>query len=190
MNDMTSNNPRNLLDTLDRMMEELKEMRMEVASLLSERADLQARLAEMEAALDKKVVPEVASPKLEEAIQEPVQQVEEVEEKHFDRLLLGTEPQKAMNDVFVPMDEADDLDVVFEDQIAFEVVHRFSLADRYYYANEFFHGDQGSFVEALENIERMSSWSQVENYLYEVLRLNSGDSVVKDFAKIIKECSH
>lgn len=186
---MTNDNPRNLLESIDRMMVELQEMRVAVASLLSERAEMEARLAEYEVAMPPMDEESASESKPVEAVQNS-EGAEVVEEKHFDRLVLGTEPQQSMVDVFVPMDEADDLDVVFEDQLTFDVVHRFSLADRYYYANEFFQGDQSSFVEALEHIEHMSSWSQVENYLYEVLKLKKGDGAVRDFAKIIKECSH
>lgn len=109
----------------------------------------------------------------------------------FNELFHLAEPQGAINDIFVPLNDEASLDTIFEKSLSFgHLVDRFSLADRYYYANELFGGDQVAFDEALGDIQKFSNWTQVESYIYDVIRLKRDNATVKDFVAVIKEASH
>lgn len=195
-----------ILSRIDGMIEELQLLRREVAQILVERADFQSRAENCETSSmtleqlylqdyghqsnnlsdqDKEEIPIVAEE--DESKASEVEVINDEEKPHFDQLFEVTEPQASMNDLFVPFNEDDGIDAVFEKQMSFHVNERFSLADRYFYANELFCGDQVALNEALSDIEKLSSWSQVESYLYDVIRLKREDNVVKSFVEIIKE---
>ncbi|MDN4754131.1 hypothetical protein QYZ87_06260 [Porphyromonadaceae bacterium W3.11] len=109
----------------------------------------------------------------------------------FNELFHLAEPQGAINDIFVPLNDESSLDTIFEKSLSFDhLVDKFSLADRYFYANELFEGDQVAFDEALADIQRFSNWSQVESYVYDVIRLKRDNAIVKDFMAVIKNASH
>ena len=69
-------------------------------------------------------------------------------------------------------------DELFEPLLDFDLTGNISLADTFLYANEFFGGSRAAVEELLTEIERFSSISQVEHYLYEVCGYSKEDDAV------------
>lgn len=84
------------------------------------------------------------------------------------------------NIVFVPKKKMT-LEKSFEPHLHFHPRRAFSLADTFMYANELCWGNRAEFDTILDEIERMSSWSQLENYIYTVLRLDPESESVQRF---------
>lgn len=71
--------------------------------------------------------------------------------------------------------------------LTISVVGKLSLAESFFYANELFAGNQGTLREVLEEIERLSSRSQLYSYLYDTLRFSKEEESVRDFVAFVED---
>lgn len=67
------------------------------------------------------------------------------------------------------------------------VVGKLSLAESFFYANELFAGNQGTLREVLEELEKMSSRSQIYSYLYDTLRFSKEEESVREFVAFVED---
>lgn len=67
------------------------------------------------------------------------------------------------------------------------VVGKLSLAESFFYANELFAGNQGALREVLEELEKMSSRSQIYSYLYDTLRFSKDEESVREFVAFVED---
>ena len=74
---------------------------------------------------------------------------------------------------------------LFEPLLDFNLVRSISLADTFFYANELFFGNKAQLEDMLVEIERLSSMSQVENYLYEVRGFSRDDASIQRLMSFI-----
>ena len=74
---------------------------------------------------------------------------------------------------------------LFEPLLDFNLVRSISLADTFFYANELFFGNKAQLEDMLIEIERLSSMSQVENYLYEVREFSREDPSIQRLMSFI-----
>lgn len=88
--------------------------------------------------------------------------------------------------VFVPKQTEMSLDKSFEPQMFFHPRRAFSVADTFLYANELCWGNRMEFETMLDEIEKLSSWSQLEHYIYNVLRLDRESREVQRFMEELR----
>lgn len=62
----------------------------------------------------------------------------------------------------------------------------FTLNDKFLFRRELFNNSDGEFSDTLDLISSMKGFDEVEEYLYEDLRLEKENPTVKDFMKIVK----
>lgn len=200
-----------LLQRIDYMIEELQLIRSEVSDLLLREEEL-LKCEEKQEAVSEQSVPihhggitcvssleelyamdfEQHKGAVEETVVElPVAESEPVAEplvepKHSE-ISFHEYDSGGIDDLFVASGSSDVLESAFEPKVSFDLTHRLSLADRYLFANELFWGNQAELMEAISDIERMSSWSQVESYLYDTRGFNKGADEVKRFAEFVQD---
>lgn len=68
---------------------------------------------------------------------------------------------------------------LLEPLLDFDLLGSISLADTFFFANELFLGNKVRLEESLREIEKMSSMTQVENYLYDVCLFSHDDEAVQ-----------
>lgn len=71
--------------------------------------------------------------------------------------------------------------------LTISVVGKLSLAESFFYANELFAGNQGALREVLEELEKMSSRSQLYSYLYDTLRFSKEEESVREFVAFVED---
>lgn len=87
-----------------------------------------------------------------------------------------TDPEAKIDELFVARGSEEVLESAFEPALHFDLIDNLTIADKYLFANELFFGNQADLIEMLEEVERMSSWSQVEHYLYAYVALGKTKS--------------
>lgn len=200
-----------LLQRIDAMIEELQQVRREIAHVLVQEAELAHCDVEEAPAIEEqpKCPPSgiTCISSLEELYaldfeqsgevrqQEESLGVEpesvpdlnmEIEEEAPSELLLDDFPAGGIDDLFVPCGSDEVLESAFEPKVSFHLSSNLSIADRYLFANELFFGNLGELTGVISEIERMSSWSQVESYLYDTLSLKKDSEEVERFASFIQ----
>lgn len=200
----------NILQRIDKMMEELQLLRREVADRLvrdADRRETAAQPAEQPhenatshiscvSSLEELYALDFAKAKNEkepnnEESEKPISASTEsvtVDKEFFD-------PDEAvenqqLDELFIPRDSEEILEDAFERKLRFDLIDQLTIADRYLFANELFYGDQEALVDMLRDIERLSSWSHLESYLYEVRQYSKEDEAVKQLVAYIKEHAH
>lgn len=94
-----------------------------------------------------------------------------------------------MNELFRPKSgTAEDLEQLFEKSTKhFDLTQGVALADQYLFIRELFQNDSEAYWSALDEIGKMSSWSQVEHYLTHILKLSPEDPAAERFIEVVKE---
>lgn len=173
----SKNNQQDILQRIDALVEELQLLRREVADLMVR--DAAAANDEAEA-LTTTIIDDIAQEECYKST-EDIDPKTEAEPKK--------EPEPELKDLFVPLNSEVVLESTFEEKVSFDLVNHLSLADKFLYANELFAGNQSELMVMLEEIERLSSWSHVESYLYSVQRFDRENEAVKHLVEFIKEHS-
>ena len=148
-----------LVERINRLIEELTEIRDEVT-------DLYATPTAPEPAVEEKapVAEESSSPESDAA---PVVVDQELEEKV---------PELTLETAFEPL-------------VDFHTAGQLSVADSFFFANELFGGNRPELNRVLEEIDRLSSVSQVRHYLTETLDLDMETEEGKRFYDFVLSCS-
>lgn len=63
------------------------------------------------------------------------------------------------------------LETAFEPMVSFRTSGSLSVADSFFFANELFGGSRAELERVLEEVDRFSSVSQLQHYLYDTLQL-------------------
>lgn len=87
--------------------------------------------------------------------------------------------------IFVPKHKVS-LEETFEPRLYFHPRRAFSLADTFLYANELCWGNRAEFDIILDEIEKLSSLSQLQEYLFTVLKLDRESESVKKFVEDVQ----
>ena len=148
-----------LVERINRLIEELTEIRDEVT-------DLYATPTAPEPAVEEKapVAEESSSPESDAA---PVVVDQELEEKV---------PELTLETAFEPL-------------VDFHTAGQLSVADSFFFANGLFGGNRPELNRVLEEIDRLSSVSQVRHYLTETLGLDMESEEGKRFYDFVLSCS-
>ncbi len=93
----------------------------------------------------------------------------------------------SLDELFMPSSSDEFMDVSFEKKVAFDLLSNLTIADKYLFSNELFLGNQVELMEMLNDIERLSSWSQLESYLFDVRRFGRNEEAVTHLIAFIKE---
>lgn len=93
-----------------------------------------------------------------------------------------------MNELFAPKaSTAEDMGRLFQKSTTtFDLTRGVALADQYLFIRELFDNDSEAYRSTIEEINRMSSWAQVEHYLRHILQLSPDDETVERFFEVIK----
>lgn len=81
------------------------------------------------------------------------------------------------------------LETAFEPMVDFHTAGQLSVADSFFFANELFGGNRPELNRVLGEIDRLSSVSQMRNYLTETLDLNVESDEGKRFYDFVLSCS-
>ena len=81
------------------------------------------------------------------------------------------------------------LETAFEPLVDFHTAGQLSVADSFFFANGLFGGNRPELNRVLEEIDRLSSVSQVRHYLTETLDLNMESEEGKRFYDFVLSCS-
>ena len=81
------------------------------------------------------------------------------------------------------------LETAFEPMVDFHTAGQLSVADSFFFANELFGGNRPELNRVLEEIDRLSSVSQMRHYLTETLGLNLESDEGKRFYDFVLSCS-
>lgn len=191
-----------ILQRIDQMAEELQLLRREVADLLVREAEANAK-AECKTTTTT-VAEETCNKSAAEVGQltKPtpslscISSLEELytldfvkEEEPIKEILSTTKPEAELSELFVARDSEEVLESAFEPALRFDLIDHLTIADKFLFANELCFGNQGDLIDMLGDIERLSSWSQVESYLYQVRGFRKDEESVKLLAAFIKEHS-
>lgn len=157
MSEVNGNGAR-LVERINRLIQELAEIREEVTDLYAmpaapEPEEEQASIAE-----------ESTSPEIDDA---PVVVDQELEEKV---------PELTLETAFEPL-------------VDFHTAGQLSVADSFFFANGLFGGNRTELNRVLEEIDRLSSVSQVRHYLTETLDLDMESEEGKRFYDFVLSCS-
>lgn len=147
-----------LVERINRLIEELTEIRDEVT-------DLYATPTAPEPAVEEKV------PGAEES-SSPVSDAAPV----VDQELEAKVPELTLETAFEPL-------------VDFHTAGQLSVADSFFFANELFGGNRPELNRVLEEIDRLSSVSQVRHYLTETLGLDMESEEGKRFCDFVLSCS-
>ena len=66
-----------------------------------------------------------------------------------------------------------------------DVTAAFSINDRFLFLRELFDGNSQQFNDAIDVIQRMSNIDQVQQFVTDVLQLDSSNDIVKEFIRLI-----
>lgn len=172
---------RELLLRIDTLLSDLTQIRREVSDWL-ESLDSSTPA---EAVAMPEVVSEVPTPIVSAPITEPAPMPQE--ESHPIEADLR-KPELNIDDediIFVPKRQMS-LEESFEPRLRYYPRRAFSLADTFLYANELCWGNRAEFDIILDEIEKMSSRSQLEDYLYTALKLDRESESVKRFLEDVQ----
>ncbi|MBR8703979.1 hypothetical protein [Porphyromonas levii] len=200
-----------LLQRIDQMMEELQLLRREVADLLVREAEANAKAAsattatKVAVAAREKTAAELESLAKSNPSLSGISSLEELNTLDFVRgeeqpmeapseepildFIAKTDPEAKIDELFVARGSEEVLESAFEPALHFDLIDNLTIADKYLFANELFFGNQADLIEMLEEVERMSSWSQVEHYLYDVRGFGKDEESAKLLATFIQEHS-
>ena len=148
-----------LVERIDQLIRELTEIRDEVTALSESSFETPVDLTIEE------VTEEATSPESDETT--PIVVDEELEEKV---------PELTLETAFEPM-------------VDFHTAGQLSVADSFFFANELFGGNRPELNRVLGEIDRLSSVSQMRNYLTETLDLNVESDEGKRFYDFVLSCS-
>ena len=148
-----------LVERIDQLIRELTEIRDEVTALSESSSETPV------APTIEEVTEETTSPESDEII--PVVVDEELEEKV---------PELTLETAFEPM-------------VDFHTAGQLSVADSFFFANGLFGGNRPELNRVLEEIDRLSSVSQVRHYLTETLDLDMESEEGKRFYDFVLFCS-
>lgn len=81
------------------------------------------------------------------------------------------------------------LETAFEPLVDFHTAGQLSVADSFFFANELFGGNRSELNRVLEEIDRLSSVSQVWHYLTETLGVDMETEEGKRFCDFVLSCS-
>ena len=81
------------------------------------------------------------------------------------------------------------LETAFEPMVDFHTAGQLSVADSFFFANELFGGNRPELNRVLEEIDRLSSVSQVWHYLTETLGVDMETEEGKRFCDFVLSCS-
>lgn len=208
-----------LLQRIDQLLDELQSIRREVADLLLREADRHAQEQEKghseprangaeitcissleelyahdftkEEETPAEPTPQPSTQVEEERPSESAPQAPTLEAEETPTATAQVEPSTLdLNDLFIPSQVPEMMEGAFEPKLTFHLHNNLTIADKYLFANELFMGNQDELSDLLTDIERLSSWSQLESYLYDVRRFNKEEEPVKQLVEFIKENSH
>lgn len=138
-----------LTERIDRLVGELTEVRAELAALLPEEQPL-SEPTEEQAQSETPKADEVVTPEEQPSPVDP--------EPTIDPLLEEKVPELTLETAFEPM-------------VSFRTSGSLSVADSFFFANELFGGSRAELERVLEEVDRFSSVSQLQHYLYDTLQL-------------------
>lgn len=203
-----------ILQRIDQITEELQLLRREVAALLVREAEANAKVepeasdtevAEVTLEEEPKVISNPNESDADAAIA-GVSSLEELysidfvkkdepevehmpEEEPTMETFAMSEPEADINELFIPRGSEEAMEKAFEPTLHFDLIDHLTIADKFLFANELCFGNQADLIDMLADIERLSSWSQVESYLYQVRGYKKDEEAVQVFATFIKEHS-
>ncbi len=148
-----------LVERIDQLIRELTEIRDEVTALSESSSE-----TPVDPTIEE-VTEEATSPESDETT--PIVVDEELEEKV---------PELTLETAFEPM-------------VDFHTAGQLSVADSFFFANELFGGNRPELNRVLGEIDRLSSVSQMRNYLTETLDLNVESDEGKRFYDFVLSCS-
>ena len=148
-----------LVERIDQLIRELTEIRDEVTALSESSSETPV------APTIEEVTEEATSPESDEI--SPIVVDEELEEKV---------PELTLETAFEPM-------------VDFHTAGQLSVADSFFFANEFFGGNRPELNRVLGEVDRLSSVSQMRHYLTETLDLNVESDEGKRFYDFVLSCS-
>ena len=148
-----------LVERIDQLIRELTEIRDEVTALSESSSE-----TPVDPTIEE-VTEETTSPESDETT--PMVVDEELEEKV---------PELTLETAFEPM-------------VDFHTAGQLSVADSFFFANELFGGNRPELNRVLGEIDRLSSVSQMRNYLTETLGLNIETDEGKRFYDFVLSCS-
>lgn len=191
-----------ILQRIDQMMEELQWLRREVADMLVREAEATSITSDD---TEVSVSPTTESASKTGSSISCISSLEELYALDFDQeedrkeetptedsaveLLSTVEPDADLNELFMPLNSEEVLESAFEPSLHFDLLDHLTIADKFLFANELCFGNQADLIDMLGDIERLSSWSQVESYLYQVRGFKKEDEAVKQLAAFVKDNS-
>lgn len=171
---------RNLLLRIDAILSELSEIKQEISEWMNESEPTTSGVIASETSTTAQA--ETAPSGMKIAASEPSEPISTVmsEIRKSELNIMDDEPI-----TFIPKARQTFEDSL-EPRLYFHPRRAFSLADTFLYANELCFGNKGEFESVLDDIEKMSSWSQLENYIYVVLKMDRESENVLRFMDEIK----
>ncbi len=181
--------PSGILQRIDQMVEELQLLRRQVAELLVREAEADAQTTVADTNSSRSHISSLEELYSLDFVKSEGPKTKAPVDDPFQESLLTIEPELGLNELFVPRGSEEILKSAFEPALHFHLIDHLTIADKFLFANELCFGDQSDLIDMLRDIERLSSWSQVESYLYQVRGFKKDEEAVQLLASFIKEHS-